>query len=81
MLRQIERKGTYGGAGGAPRGQQERLEDPDQELNAEEFRDLVGCEGYEEPDQFAEAFARGAAEVYDGVEAEMAKQHSTRYKA
>lgn len=51
-----------------------QLIDPDENLSTEEFCELVGCEGFEESDEFAEGFAHGAAEVYDEVEAEMDKE-------
>jgi hypothetical protein len=50
-----------------------QLIDPDEDLSTEDFCDLVGCKGFEESDEFAEGFARGAAELLNEVDAELAK--------
>jgi hypothetical protein len=51
-----------------------QLIDPDENLSTEKFCELVGCESFEESGEFAEGFARGAAELYDEVEAEIEKE-------
>jgi hypothetical protein len=58
-----------------------QLVDPDEILSADEFYDHVGCKGFEESDEFAEAFVRGAAEIYEDVEAEMDKQAAAKRAA
>ena len=47
--------------------------DPESELTGEEFCNLVGCEGYKELDEFADAFARAVWDVFAEVENELAE--------
>lgn len=57
-----------------------QLIDAGENLSAEEFRDLVGCQGFEESDEFARGFAQGAADIYAEVEAEMGKEAEPSFR-
>jgi hypothetical protein len=49
-----------------------RLIDPHHELSTLDFNEVVGCGGtFEDSDECAKGFARGAAEVYDEVKDEI----------